>query len=248
MAGSPERFCPRCGAPARRTARFCGKCRAELRQPAHSPTASNPPFAARPHSQRASAKGPGLASRIRWTPVAVTGLLLLVLSAGVGAYVIVGRGSPLPTGRSGVAVDTPSNTVASPTPDTTPTLPFSTVPPTPAAEGAVLASVQGHWDAIRDHRFEEAYAYLGPNLATGQSAWVSSHQRDLISDVQYHFIVRDVNGDVATVDVQKLQTRAQSAQSSANPEGCLIWTGTYVLIKQGDRWVINQANVASRPC
>jgi hypothetical protein len=112
----------------------------------------------------------------------------------------------------------------------------------------VLRATEGHWEAIRNHRFDEAYAYLGPNLATGQSSWVSAHERDGISDVLYSFNVRGVTGDTATVDIVRLQTKAQSATSAANPAGCLSWTGNYVLVRQADRWLINQANLASSPC
>jgi hypothetical protein len=108
--------------------------------------------------------------------------------------------------------------------------------------------VQSHWDAIRSHRFDEAYAYLGPNLATGQASWVSAHDRDGITGIDYRFSVRDVSGDAATVDIVRLQTRAQSAVSGANPEGCLSWAGNYVLVRQYDRWLINQASLSSAPC
>jgi hypothetical protein len=143
------------------------------------------------------------------------------------------------------------NDAPTPTPVETPVfsaVPVATPTPTPSQADAVLTAVQSHWDAIRSHRFDEAYGYLGPHLATGQASWVSAHEHDGITGIDYQFSVRDVNGDTATVDIVRLQTRAQSAVSGTNVDGCLSWTGNYVLVRQYDRWLINQANVSSTPC
>src|SRR5205814_401323 len=92
---------------------------------------------------------------------------------------------------------------------------------TPPESAAVLAAVQGHWDAIREHRFEDAYVYLAPQLGLDESRWVASHQSDDISSIRYEFSARDVGVDTATVDIVTLQTWAQNAQSADNPTGCL---------------------------
>jgi hypothetical protein len=175
------------------------------------------------------------------------GLLLVGLAGGVGAYTKLGWG---PVAPGTPASNRPSTLTQPPPPSPvdTPIVPVSTETPTPSAEAAVLRAMQGHWDAITSGRFDEAYAYLGPNLAKGQASWVSSHERDGISDIHYTFSVRDVNGDTATVDILNLQTKAQSARTASNPEGCLRWSGNYVLVRQSERWLINQANVSSTPC
>lgn len=222
---TPETYCPRCAAPVRLTARYCGHCRAELRP------------------VRGGARRRSVA-----LPVLIGLLVALLGLGGVGAYARV---------RAVVSAPSPRLAQApAAAPDVGSTAPISTVTPQPAppptpvptpAE-AVLAVVQAHWDAIRDHRFEEAYAYLGPSLATGESNWVGSHRRDGITDIRYEFRVRDVSGDVATVDVVTLRTTAQSSQAGDNPSGCLSWSGSYGLVRQGGRWLIDQVHLSSTPC
>jgi hypothetical protein len=231
-----DRYCGRCGAPARLTASFCGQCSAELR-----------PLAGAPRAPR------GLSVTRFLVPVIVGAIVLG--GAGVGAYAKLRPGSPaaivqpeptsrIPTNEPALApTETP---ISVPTPTTYPT---PSVAPSSLESNAVLSVVQDHWNAIRDHRFVEAYAHLGPGLATdSQSVWVSNHQRDGISDVQYDFLVRDVSGDAATVDIRTLRTWAQSAQDGGNPSGCLSWTGSYVLVRPAGRWLINQAHLTSAPC
>jgi hypothetical protein len=176
----------------------------------------------------------------------VAGSLVLSL-AGVGAYVEL---RPVPAGGAPPALSSQSPGDPGPTPIETPTpYPTPTAVPTPLGADVVLGVVRDHWNAIRDHRFEEAYGYLGPGVATdSESVWVSNHQRDGISDVQYEFQVRDVSGDAATVDIRTLRTWAQSAQDSGNPSGCLSWSGSYTLVWQGNRWLINQAHLMRAPC
>lgn len=229
------RYCPRCGAAVRSSARYCGRCQAEL--PSRVGAAPAPALAAF-----------GRRRRYGWAVVAV---LVVLLPAGVVAYLEL-------SGRAAVSSSAPAAKVAvtptsypTPYPTSTPTpyvTPTATPTPVSTDETAVLTAVQDHWDAIRDHRFQDAYAYLGPDLATGESQWVSSHENDGITGVLYQFRVRDVSGDTATVDVVLLQTRAGSAQSGSNPNGCLSWTGSYGLIRQGNRWLIDQAHISPSPC
>jgi hypothetical protein len=128
--------------------------------------------------------------------------------------------------------------------------PNSAPSPTPSNEDLALGALKSHWDAIRDQRFEDAYAYLGSNLAAQhpRSDWISSHASDGISDVRYDFRVRDSTGNAVTVDIVTLRTEASSAANAANPTGCLSWTGSYVLIRQGESWLIDQARLASGSC
>ncbi|HXM54893.1 MAG TPA: zinc ribbon domain-containing protein [Candidatus Dormibacteraeota bacterium] len=225
-----ERVCPHCGSRVRPTAQFCGRCRRSLGgapawppEPGHAP-APVPPSTERPPRRRVGG----------WV---LAGLLLLALVLGAIAY----ERLPTPAGAA-------QGTGGPPAPDTPPPTPVPTPVPTPSDDVAVLAALQAHWDLIRAHRFEEAYAYLGPDLAEGESAWVSSHQQDGIADVRYAFRVRDVSGDTATVDVLTLRTVAQSAVSASNPSGCFSWTGSYVLTRLGGRWLIDRANIHSGPC
>jgi hypothetical protein len=130
--------------------------------------------------------------------------------------------------------------------------PWSTPSPvetaTPDAAAAVLAAVQSHWNAIRDHRFTDAYGYIGPGVGMSESTWVTSHEQDGISSVQYDFRVVYVGFDTATVDIVRLQTTSQSARSSDNPSGCQSWAGSYDLVRQNGRWLIDQAHLTSTPC
>jgi hypothetical protein len=200
------------------TAHFCGKCGEELRPAAEG-----------------------------WRGESGPGRLVLVLAAvalvlgTAGAYLWL-RPS---TGASPAEQSAVTPAAPAPVRDSTPT---ATPAPTPRDEDAVLAAVQGHWDAVREHRFEDAYAYLGPDLGFDESQWVASHESDGISGVRYQFSVRDIGFDTATVDIVVLQTTAQSAESAANPTGCLSWTGSYELIEQGDRWLIDQAHLTSGAC
>src|SRR5262249_12172066 len=103
---------------------------------------------------------------------------------------------------------------------------------------------------IRQHRFTDAYAYLGPDLTATQpeSQWITSHEQDGITEVEYDFRVVDVSGDDAVVEVVRLQTIAVSARTSGNPSGCLVWSGTYGLVRAGGRWLIDQVHITSAPC
>jgi hypothetical protein len=93
-------------------------------------------------------------------------------------------------------------------------------------------------DNIRDHRFADAYAYLGPDVAKGKDTWISSHEQDGITDVQYDFSVSGVTGRPG--DHCGLRT--------ATPTGCLAWSASYRLIRQDGCWFIDRVDISSTPC
>jgi hypothetical protein len=104
----------------------------------------------------------------------------------------------------------------------------------------VTTAIDGHWQAIKDHRFSDAYGYLGGPLATGESTWVSNHQADGIQSVSYQFHVARNDGSTATVAVDALQT--------VDTHGCKNWSGDYTLTKQDGQWLINGAAIQATPC
>jgi hypothetical protein len=112
--------------------------------------------------------------------------------------------------------------------------------PLSADDEAALASINGHWKAIANHRFADAYGYLGPALASGQSTWVSNHQGDGITSVSYAFHVVQNDGSAATVAVDQLRT--------VDVHGCERWSGDYAMTKQNGRWLINGTTIHATPC
>jgi len=193
----------------------------------------------------------------RWGLLALGAVLVLLGGATAGVYLAGHRPFPAPAqvgGRpaaeSAAAAHAAASTAA---PTAAPTVapteaPTPAVPNLAADRAAVLSAIDSHWDAIRAHDFETAYRYLAPNTAGGEASWVSAHQQDGIVDVRYDFAVDQVTGDTATVEILTLQTVAQGDQTSANPAGCLNWTGTCTLTRVGDRWLISRAALNSAPC
>ena len=121
-------------------------------------------------------------------------------------------------------------------------------PPGPSDQQAVLDTVNGHWEAIKNHEFAKAYGFLDPSVAGPESDWISSHESDGITNVTHNFTVADVSGTSATVNVDQLQTMARSDVSSTNPSGCMNWTGTYGLTKESGTWLITSPNLSQNPC
>ena len=130
-----------------------------------------------------------------------------------------------------------------PPPSPTPQVPTPQVP-TPSApsdEQVVLDVVNQHWENIKNHNFSAAYQDLGPNLASGESSWVSGQEAAGITGVSYQFSVAWVNGDNARVDIVQLQT--QDAQS-----GCSNWTGHYGMARIAGSWLINIVALQQQAC
>jgi ribosomal protein L40E len=216
--GAASWYCGRCGARAEPDAVFCGRCGGDL--------------------------GPAPRRRSRGRAPAVI-IAALIAAGAVAVYLELRPASHATASAPSASGGVPATAMPTPIPT-----PVRIPPPTPSDDSLALTTMNGHWDAIREHRFSDAYEYLGPDLVAihPRSDWITSHERDGIGDVQYRFRVRGVSGDSATVDIVALRTVAASAVKPGNPTGCVSWTGDYVLIRQGGRWLIDQANLSPGSC
>jgi hypothetical protein len=154
---------------------------------------------------------------------------------------------PQSSGPTGTATPPPGLTTASAatqepttTGPSTPTPPPATAASTASDDQAILASINGHWTAIGQGRFADAYHYLGPGLATGEARWVSHHEADRIVSVSDAFHVVQTNGTTATVAVDELRTE--------DAHGCRAWSGQYTLTNADGRWLINGTTVHPTRC
>lgn len=250
-----DRYCPRCGSPGRPDAQFCGKCGTRTGAAGRKPDPAQvvePRVTERPTEVRLDHtwEPRSAATSLRKVLLVCACLVAVGTIGGVGAFALGRQAPPASNGTTGVRpIGSSDNTpIGSPT-----TASAATPIAAPAAggtsdEAAVLAAIDGHWEAIKNQQFEYAYTFLAPNLATNEAAWVSAHESGGIIDVTYDFAVESVTGDSATVDVIALQTRAQSDQTTSNPAGCLNWTGTYAMARQGNRWLITRAQITPAPC
>ena len=208
--------------------------------------------------------------RVTFAIVAIA-LVMLLLAGGATALLLVHKNSGTKAAASvptTVPTDngttTPATTSASIPTQTnanvttsgtvpTETTPAATTPPAPTTPStttsdpgtAALNAVNTHWQDIKTGDYNDAYQLLTPASINGssQSDWVSSHQQDGIRDVQYSFNLTWVHGDQAQVDVNQLQTTAQTDVTPSNPSGCTHFTGHYIVINQNGNWLINEVHL-----
>ncbi|HVW17051.1 MAG TPA: S1C family serine protease [Solirubrobacteraceae bacterium] len=123
--------------------------------------------------------------------------------------------------------------------DETAAAPPSAAATRPASEGP-LSSVNAYWSDIADGDYAAAWTHLVPTI-TSQAEFIRGEQQAQISDVEFDGTLAGISGSYATVDVVLLVTR--DAQY-----GCRRWSGSYAMVKQGGRWLIEHARITPTAC
>ncbi len=114
----------------------------------------------------------------------------------------------------------------------------------PATALDPVESLRAHFDLLEQGRFLAAADDLTPELLDslgGKTIWVSERIADLLIDAQLDATLVEVTDTTATVQVDSLRT-----DSLVN--GCTDFSGSYSLVRSGDRWLISSADLVERPC
>jgi hypothetical protein len=107
-----------------------------------------------------------------------------------------------------------------------------------------VESLRAHFDLLQQGRFISASDDLTPALLDslgGKTIWISERIADLLVDAQLDATVIEESDSAATVQVNSLRT-----ESLVN--GCTRFTGTYQMVRSGDRWLIDSADLIDTPC
>jgi hypothetical protein len=107
-----------------------------------------------------------------------------------------------------------------------------------------VETLQNHFDLLEQGRYPTAAEDLTPALLDslgGKAIWVSERIADLLIDAQLEARVIDQGDDTATVRVDSLRTESLA-------RGCTEFSGTYSMVRAGDRWLISSADLLDRPC
>ena len=75
----------------------------------------------------------------------------------------------------------------------------------------------------------------------GETIWISERIADLLIDAQLDARVVEETDRTATVRVDSLRTESLS-------RGCTDFSGTYSMVRSGDRWLISSADLVESPC
>ena len=227
------------------------------------------------HQPDATPPSPPPPRRRRMTFAIVAVAVVMVLLGGGAAAAIVLSKSGSSSSRAGITPapkaprqtpqdqqaaqqQTPQNQQTPVQPSPAPQQPSGTPTPSGAAPSgstagdpgaAAVNAVNSHWQDIKTGDYSSAYQYLTPAAVdgSGQDQWVASHNQDGIKDVQYSFNLTWVHGDQARVDINQLQTKAQTDVTASDPDGCTHFTGYYILINQNGNWLINEPHLTQVP-
>lgn len=105
----------------------------------------------------------------------------------------------------------------------------------PADEGeAVEEAVRGHYEAIGEGAFEEAYSYFGPTMRSRQdeTSWIASEQSYEIQSSTIHSLkVHEVLGTTATATVD-----VSFVDNTGMPRFIILWG----LIKEDGAWKLDE--------
>ncbi len=114
----------------------------------------------------------------------------------------------------------------------------------PATTLDPVQTLQAHFDLLEQGRFLAAADDLTPGLLDslgGRTVWVSERIADLLIDAQLDASVVEQTDTTATVRVDSLRTDSLAG-------GCTEFSGTYSMVRAGDRWLIDSADLLDRPC
>jgi hypothetical protein len=241
--------CPECGAPTSRGDRYCRSCGAEqgaageptgeteqlsgaaaeadIEPPTERATRAEPPTERRPPPQppRLEAPPPPPAAprpqprNARRRLIALAVAVAIGLLAGLAAVALLnGRDKADGTGASQGGG------------------PATTLDP--------VETLRAHFDLLEQGRFLTASDDLTPELLDslgGRAFWVSERIADLLLDAQLDASVAEETDSTATVRVDSLRTDSLTS-------GCTDFSGTYSMVRSGDRWLIDSADLIDRPC
>ena len=107
-----------------------------------------------------------------------------------------------------------------------------------------VETLRTHFELLEQGRFPTAADDLTPELLDGlggKSVWVSERIADFLIDAQLDASLLEQTDTTATVRVDPLRT-----ESLAN--GCTEFSGSYSMVRSGDRWLIASADLVDRPC
>jgi hypothetical protein len=241
-----QRVCPSCGAVSRGGSSYCTHCGNRLTD-ADAPTLVQEP----PDEGRGPAQAPppsaSSSNRLVWIATAV----VVILLAGGGATAIVlgsqkSRSTPArasvrsPSTNSSTVPSNSNSTGAATTSTTTSTT--STASNGGSGRSGPLEVLKNYWGSISNHDFTSAYGRLAPGAVSQTEAqFVSQEQQAGIQSVSFKGHVSSQNGSTATVSVDSLTTKDTQF-------GCRTWSGSYQLVQQGGRWLIEQASITPTPC
>ena len=176
-------------------------------------------------------------SRVSATVAAKTNRLRTKSRAGTSS---TGTSS---TGTSSTGTPSTQTSTAATTPTSTSTSTSSAAAPAPAVStGNPLSAVQSYWNNIATHNFGAAYGDLAPGAARKTEAdFATAEEQFGIVSIQFTGHVSSQSGSQSTVTVDSLTTTDTKI-------GCQTWTGTYTLVQQAGKWLIQQANLTPSPC
>jgi Domain of unknown function (DUF4878) len=114
-------------------------------------------------------------------------------------------------------------------------LPDGDQPSSRQQENAVESAVRGHYRAIGDRKFEEAYCYFGPTQrddSGGQEQWIAGQEPNLITSSSIDSLeVQDISGSTAAAAVDVAIT---------DKTGTHHFQITWHLVKEDGRWKLDK--------
>jgi hypothetical protein len=114
----------------------------------------------------------------------------------------------------------------------------------PATAPDPVETLRTHFELLEQGRFLAAADDLTPGLLDslgGETIWVTERLADLLIDAQLDAETVEETDSSATVRVDSLRTDSLAS-------GCTEFSGTYSLVRSGDRWLIDSADLIDRPC
>lgn len=238
-----ELVCPRCGVEVGESAAFCRSCGLNLQIQDELPTSEMYATSLRA-GERPAFKG---AKPERQAPEAglVAGAIALLVLTGVviGALIVSAGGDDAHLvdpaslastrsadgGRSGAGAAGPY-----------------AVQGKTSGSAIVESVIERHWKSIEEDRLSDAYADFSKsfraNPAVGsKSKWIAGQRDDPLQSVSVSVRAAKVGPRSAKVEVVKLRTESEKS-------GCKQWSGTYEMVREGARWVIDAAPLKSTSC
>jgi hypothetical protein len=110
-----------------------------------------------------------------------------------------------------------------------------------AAANNPLGALTAYWNSIAAGQYPSAWRQLAPGAGQTESAFVSGERQAGITGASFTGQVSAIDGSTATVQVDSLITHDRQF-------GCRSWSGTYELVRQDSRWLIERASITPAAC
>lgn len=111
-----------------------------------------------------------------------------------------------------------------------------------ASPGGAFAALSNYWRDIDQHNFARAYSLLAPGTVPQTEAeWATTEEQTGIESATFNGRTLNNTAGGAAVQVLSLITRDVRF-------GCRSWTGTYLMVSRGGRWLIARADITPAPC